>query len=103
MSGNASTGGDLDSASDTGIYYRQIPPASDDADYNILTLVADLEGVAVESLPSFYDEVDHLVENLFRCPPSADAQMEIEFTYFGYRITVDQTGQVKLRKEICSS
>jgi len=84
---------------DNGIHYREIPVDPDDADYNIVSLVAELEGGDFDDLPSFYPEIDHFAEKLLRNPPSARAQMEIEFSYAGYRVRMDSRGQVRLWKQ----
>jgi len=79
-----------------GIVRAQIEPRPETADNEFLELVARLEGVDATELPSLYREVDHAVENLFKQPPSAAAQMEISFSYAGYRATIDQRGHVRL-------
>lgn len=79
-----------------GIVRARIEPRSETADNEFLELVARLEGVDVTELPSLYHEVDHTIENLFKTPPSSAAQMEVSFSYSGYRVTVDQRGNVKL-------
>jgi hypothetical protein len=66
------------------------------AEYDLLEIVAELEGREIEELPSFYTQVDHFVEHLFKNPPSPEAQMQIEFSYAGYRITLTQRGEVTL-------
>ena len=78
------------------IVRRTIRPSPEHAEYDLLEVVAELEGVEIEDLPSFYDQVDHLVEMLFRKPPSSETQMQVEFSYAGYRITVDQQGNLTL-------
>jgi hypothetical protein len=78
------------------IIYRDITPDPDAAEYDLLEMIAEMEGVNIDELPSLYTEVDHFVETLFEDPPSPSAQMEIRFSYAGYRITVTQGGGVKL-------
>jgi hypothetical protein len=78
------------------IIYRDITPDPDAAEYDLLEIIAEMEGVGMDELPSLYTEVDHFVETLFEDPPSPDAQMEIRFSYAGYRITITQGGRVKL-------
>jgi len=68
---------ETDSGVDTGIVRRKIPPDPAEAEYDFL-------------------EVDHVVERLFQRPPSSASQMEISFSYTGYRGTVDQLGDVEL-------
>jgi len=73
-----------------------IDPDPKTAEHDLLEIVADLEGVVIDELPSFYTEVDHFVEMLFENPPSPASQMEITFSYAGYRITMDWRGDVKV-------
>ncbi len=49
-------------------------------------------------LPPLYDRIDHMVKQLFTSPPPPDAQVELEFSYFGYRIRLDQGGNASVRK-----
>ena len=82
--------------SGTGTVYAEIAPDPSTAEFDLLELIADLEGKDIEEVPSLYTEIDHFVEMLFEVPPSSAAQMEIRLSYSGYRITVAQSGQVKL-------
>jgi len=81
---------------ETDVVYRRIDPDPETTEYDLLDIVAGLEGVEMDALPSLYTAVDHFVETLYQTPPSREAQMEIQFSYAGYRITMDQTGMVKL-------
>ena len=58
----------------------------------IVEVVADLEGTPVTELPTAYDCIDGMLSNLYSNPPAPEAQMTVEFTYSGYRITVTQNG-----------
>ncbi|WP_220587097.1 HalOD1 output domain-containing protein [Haloarcula salinisoli] len=78
-----------------GIVRRQIPPDPATSEYDLLEILADIEEVDIETLPPLYNQVEHVVETLFKTPPSADAQMSISFSYAGYRITIDRTGTVQ--------
>jgi hypothetical protein len=80
------------------IVYRRIEPDPADADYRLLRLIADVEGIDVTELPPIYDRIDHLVTKMYEDPPSAEAQAQLEFSYAGYRITLDQDGNVSLIK-----
>lgn len=46
-------------------------------------------------LSTMYDCVDGILDDLFSDPPSPSAKMMIEFSYEGYRITVEQDGLVE--------
>lgn len=79
-----------------GIVRMEIDPDPKTAEHDLLAVIADIEGVAIEELPSLYREVNHFVEQLFDTPPSTDAQMEISFSYAGYRVTLARSGSLKL-------
>lgn len=55
-------------------------------------MVADLEGTPVTELPAIYDCIDEMLSGLYSNPPAPEAQMTVEFTYCGYRITIEQSG-----------
>ena len=67
-----------------------------DAELELLEIIAKLENTKIDRLPSLYTRVDHFVEALFEDPPAKEAQMEITFSYAGYRISLNQTGEVTL-------
>lgn len=81
---------------DADVVRTEIAPDPATAEHDLLAIVADLEGSAIDELPSFYDQVDHFVEMLYKRPPSDEAQMEISFSYAGYRISMDQQGRVTI-------
>lgn len=85
-----------DHAPDPRIVRRTIPPNPATAEFDFLSIVAELEGKEIDELPSLYSELDHFVESLFERPPSPTAQMQLRFSYAGYRVTIDQEGQVTL-------
>ena len=82
--------------SDGELLHTTIDPDAGSSEYAFCQLIADIEGVDVETLPPLYDEVDHFVETLFRDPPSKQAQVELTFSYYGYRVRLDQSGHVTL-------
>lgn len=75
---------------------RRIQPSSETAEYDFLEIIAELEDADIDELPSLYHEVEHLVETLFRTPPSKESQLEVSFSYAGYRATINQRGDVAL-------
>jgi hypothetical protein len=79
-----------------GIVRRHIDPDQSTAEYDFLEIIAELEGCEIEALPSLYNEVDNVVETMFKTPPSERAQLEISFSYAGYRVRIDRTGRVEL-------
>lgn len=78
------------------IFHATIEPDAEDGGIELSEVVADLEGRDSLELPTLYHQVDHLLEELFSDPPAPEAQVEISFTYEGYRIDVDQSGHVRL-------
>jgi hypothetical protein len=96
MAGPHSGPEESDERDDPAIVSRSIEPDPESAEYDLLAIVAELEGRAIDELPSLYTSVDHFVERLFEQPPAPEAQMEIEFSYAGYRITLGQNGDVTL-------
>lgn len=83
---------------DVGIVRRQISTDPTEAEFDLLAVIAELEGTTEDELPSLYHELDHVVEALFETPPSPESQLQITFSYAGYRITMDQRGTVELVK-----
>lgn len=75
---------------------RRITPNPNDSEYEFLELIAELENTEIDELPSLYDEIEHLIETIFKNPPAPRAQLEISFSYAGYRVRMDQRGTVEL-------
>ncbi len=84
---------------DRHICRRQIEPDPEHPYFSLLHVIAELEGCEVSDLPPLYDYVDHLIEDLFTSPPPPKAQVEVEFSYYDYRINVDQEGNLSLMKQ----
>ena len=83
---------------DRNIVHRNLETDGSNPSAQVAEIVADLEGEDVRSLPSIWDCIDHLLDHIFSNPPSAEAQAEVTFSYYGYRITVEQNGRAKLVK-----
>lgn len=81
------------------IFHRTIEPDRKEPHYDILATIAELEETDVEDLPPLYDYVDHLIEKLFSTPPPSKAQVKMEFTYYAYRVVVDQEGNLTLMRQ----
>ncbi|WP_252699653.1 HalOD1 output domain-containing protein [Natronosalvus vescus] len=58
----------------------------------IAKVVADLTGTSLSELSPAYDYIDGILSGLYSNPPEPEAQITVEFTYCGYRITVEQSG-----------
>ena len=63
-----------------------------DPNVDVVTTIADLEDVAVEELPALYDTIDQVLEHLYSRPPSPTADLQIAFSYHGYRVVLEQDG-----------
>lgn len=87
-----------DFGSEGRIHHRTIEPDEEIAPTDIVEHVADIEGCAVEELPSFWMRVGNVVQDVFSEPPGPEAQVTIQFTYAGYRIGLDQRGGLELMK-----
>ncbi|ELZ19918.1 hypothetical protein C475_21509 [Halosimplex carlsbadense 2-9-1] len=77
------------------IVHREFDTDRDDPAIAVAEAVADLRGADTSDLSTMYDQVDHMIDHLFSTPPARDAQVQVEFTFEGYRITVDQDGSAR--------
>lgn len=80
------------------IVHRDLDPDAGDPAVQIIEAIMDVEGVNYTELPPIYDCVDGMLDELFSTPPAPEAQMEVEFSFHGYRITVEQNGNAKFVK-----
>ena len=64
----------------------------------VAEIVAELEGVGVNEMYPIYDQMDDVLDNIFSEPPSPAAQLQLTFSYEGYRITIEQDGHAKFVK-----
>lgn len=87
-----------ESGDDARMHHRKLTPDAETANRRLLRLLANVENCEVNDLPPLYGQIDHMVEYLFTDPPPGDAQAELAFSYHGYRIELDQTGNVSLMK-----
>lgn len=65
---------------------------------DVVAVIAELEERDTTDMPALYDTIDDIIERLFSEPPSAEAQIRIEFTYGGYRIVLNQDGHATFMK-----
>lgn len=80
------------------IVHREIDTSESEPGVEISKAVADLEETDTTELTSIWGCTDHVLDHLFSDPPSPEAQMEIKFSYEGYRISVDQDGSARFVK-----
>ncbi|WP_435344846.1 HalOD1 output domain-containing protein [Haloarchaeobius sp. HRN-SO-5] len=83
---------------DDEVVRRQLEQDGESPSDQIATIVAELEAKETTQLRTMYDTLDGVIDNIFADPPSPDAQLRIEFTYEGYRITVEQSGAATFEK-----
>lgn len=70
----------------------------EDPEVNVVEVIAKLEGRDNTDLPPIYNTIDHLIETLFSEPPAPEAQAVIQFSYHGYRVTLNQDGHATFMK-----
>lgn len=80
------------------IVHRELDIASNSPAVEVAQAVADIEEKDSTELTTLYDCVDGMLDELFSTPPSPEAQMQVEFSYEGYRITIDQDGVAEFVK-----
>lgn len=80
---------------DNEIVHRELNTDREEPAVAIAEVVAELEGKRADELTTIYDCIDGMISELYSNPPSSEAQMTVEFTYSGYRITVEQSGAAK--------
>lgn len=83
---------------DSDIIHRELDTDVEEPATQVAEVIADLEECDVTTLPTMYNCVDGVLDHLFSDPPSAEAQMEIAFSYGPYRVTVEQTGNATFVK-----
>ena len=82
----------MDDDPDSEMIYRQIDTDAENPAVEIAELIAEFEGKDATDLTTIYERVGDVLDNIFAEPPAPDAQLAVEFTYEGYRITVEQDG-----------
>lgn len=87
-----------DGTSDGEVIHTELDTDADRPAIELAKVIADSEGVAHTDLTTMYSVVDDMLVHLFENPPSPEAQMEVTFSYEGYRVTVEQNGRVELIK-----
>jgi len=79
-------------------FHRSIEPKESREHERVLGVIADIEDCDLTDLPPIYGRIDDVLEDLFSDPPVREAQVEISFSYYGYRVSVDQEGEMTLRR-----
>lgn len=68
----------------------------------VVEIVAELEGKAVDEMTPAYECLGNVLEGVFSEPPVDDAQVEIAFSYEGYRVTIEQDGGAQFVEQTAS-
>ena len=79
-------------------HHRTLTDGDDDPGVRLVRTIAELRDADVAELPMLYSRIDEMVEQLFGSPPQTEAQIELTFSYAGYRITVYQDGHAVIRR-----
>ncbi|WP_247730253.1 HalOD1 output domain-containing protein [Halovivax limisalsi] len=79
---------------------RQFDTEKTDPNVEVVSVIADIEDVPIEELPPLYDCIDHVLEHLYTNPPGDEADAEVSFTYYGYRVTVTQDGGARFEPRV---
>jgi hypothetical protein len=87
-----------DESPNENIVHRQLDTSREEPIVELSDVVADLEGTSTSELTPVYDQLDHVIDYIFSNPPVPEAQVQITFTYEGYRITVEQDGSAQFVK-----
>ncbi|WP_323675752.1 HalOD1 output domain-containing protein [Halorubellus sp. PRR65] len=77
------------------IHHRELDPDGEAPATQVASTVASLSERDQEGLQSAWERFDHVVDEIFENPPAPEAQVEVRFTYEGYRITVEQDGHAR--------
>lgn len=77
------------------IIHRELDSDGDDPAVAVVNAIAEIEGVETDELPMTYNCIDGMLTEMYSDPPSAEAQLQVTFTYAGYRVTVEQNGSAK--------
>lgn len=78
------------------IVHRELDTETDSPAAEVATRVAELKGTETDELAPAWKCIDGVLEEIFSNPPASEAQMEVAFSYEGYRITVKQNGRLEL-------
>jgi len=74
------------------IVRRNLDSSRENPAIQIVEHLAEIEDTDATDLPTIYECIDGILNNLFSNPPDKKAQMQVEFSYATYRITIDQNG-----------
>lgn len=76
------------------VHRGTIDPTTEEVELTFLELVADVADCELDDLPRLWPTLGDVLRHAFATPPAESADLELEFTYFGYRIHVDRAGTI---------
>lgn len=86
------------------IIHRELNKNARKPTIQVTEAVADIEGKEATDLPNMWDQMGGVLDRMFSTSPAPDAQLVVQFSYHGYRITIEQNGRAKFAKlNNCSS
>ena len=85
----------MGNAHDDRIVHRELDTDVEEPAVRISEHVGDLKDRDPTTLATTHNCIDGVLDHIFSTPPSPEAQIEITFSYEGYRITVEQNGHAR--------
>lgn len=83
---------------ETEMLHRELDIDRENPAPQIAETVADIEDTSITELATMYGCIDGVLDQIFSNPPSPEAQIEVTFSYEGYRISVEQNGHAQFVK-----
>ena len=74
---------------------RSFDPKADDPHMKVIAVISELEDCDPRDCSPLYTTIDDVIDDIYEDPPSPDADVEITFSYEGYRITLRQDGRAE--------
>lgn len=75
--------------------HRQFEPDDISPRRDMVQTIADLKVTDPDDLMDLWPIMDDIISDIFSEPPAPEAQVEISFSYEGYRITIHQNGKAE--------
>lgn len=80
------------------IIHRELDTSAESPASELAMAVADIKSEDETGLSPIWGCIDGMLDHLFSNPPAPDAQLEVTFSYEGFRITVEQNGAARFVK-----
>lgn len=85
----------MSDSNETEIVHRTLDTERIEPAEQVAEIIASLDNRKIEDVTTAYEQIDHVLTHIFSNPPDPDAQIEVTFTYDGYRVTVEQNGTAR--------